>query len=191
MVILVVRLWYENDSQLFDTKAAETDGNQMPFIACPYHLCVPITSVMKTTGTAWQERVSLSSSTKLSRPSDQNQCSHTVSELCVLHADLRRIFFLPCMRVYFVYTLCVNVCLYVRMSLSFNSVVLRRYVLIQSLKSQVAPGVWEQLASCWRSSVRCTHKHRYIHTVCKRLYVCLFIPFLTLMHMYARAFKLI
>lgn len=55
MVILVVRLWYEHDSQLFDTEAAETDGNQMPFIACLYHLCVPITSVMKTTGTAWHE----------------------------------------------------------------------------------------------------------------------------------------
>lgn len=51
MVILVVCLWHESNSQLFDTEAAQTDGNQMPFIACLHHLCVPVTSVMNAAGT--------------------------------------------------------------------------------------------------------------------------------------------
>ena len=69
MVILVVCLWHEPDSQLFDTEATETDGNQMPFIACLYHLCVPITSVMKTAGTTWQAlSLSFSLSLSLSHP---------------------------------------------------------------------------------------------------------------------------
>lgn len=48
MVILDVCLWHEPDSQLFATEAIVTDGDQMPFIACLYHLCVPIPSVMNT-----------------------------------------------------------------------------------------------------------------------------------------------
>lgn len=40
MVILVVCLWHEPDSQLFDTEAAETDGNQMPFLLPAFATCV-------------------------------------------------------------------------------------------------------------------------------------------------------
>ncbi len=86
MVILVVGLWHEPDSQLFDTEATETDGDQMPFIACLYHLCVPITSVMNAAATAWHGARSLSLSLSLSPPgavslSDQNESHDTISDL--------------------------------------------------------------------------------------------------------------
>lgn len=187
MVILVVCLWYEHDNQLFDTEAAETDGNQMPFIAFLYHLCVLITSVMKTMGAAWHEWGGFlffrQRSTRTQIKTDP--LTQLVNYVFCIHICFAYSFLHVCMYVYFVYTLCANVCV----SLSNESFMLHCYVLRQSLESQVAPGA---KAVRQLQTLECqidTHTHMpNLYTVSKQLYVCLFIPFFTCMHIHAPSY---
>ncbi len=191
MVILVVCLWHEPDSQLFDTEATETDGNQMPFIACLYHLCVPITSVMNTGGTTWHEALSLalSQSTKLPRPSAYQIKMNAVIQSVIYAFHIKTGWILcacPCAPFLLYVCMCISLCTYGKCLCAcvcvfvLQSVILPHYVLTQRLELQVAPGVWEQFTSCWCLSVRCTHTHTHrhththIHTICMQLYICSF-----------------
>lgn len=189
MVILVVCLWHEPDSQLFDTEATETDGNQMPFIACRYHLCVPITSVMNTTGTTWHEALSRSCSLSLCLSIRLNWLLQYNQEFMFFIFKLACVGLLHAWQCPPSHTFCecvslcahaVDVGVYVFV---LSSVMLPRYALTQRLELQVAPGVWEQFTSCWCLSVRCIYAH--MHTFIPYAHNCIFVHSIPLALTYA------
>lgn len=86
MVILVVCRWLGPDSQLFDTEATETDGNQMPFIACLYHLC----------GSHQSWPLQRLHDTKLSLSFPKLSKSHRIKENAVIHPVIYSFHVLTC-----------------------------------------------------------------------------------------------
>lgn len=166
MVILVVCLWHEPNSQLFDTEAAQTDGNQMPFIACLHHLCVPVTSVMRAAGTesCLSRSFWLCKAPRAFSLSDRDEIFHTVSDGWMSSSNLlHALFCLVC-------ALCTNVCAYACVSWvsSYDA------MCWHSASSHRLHLVCEWAAPAADAWLTGTHSHPYIRTTCKPLDVCSF-----------------
>lgn len=151
MVILVVRPWHEPDSQLLAWAWHWGGGDrwQPNAFYCPAFT----TCVDRITHAHYGDYVH-DMSLSLAR------CPPLLPSVCVC----------VCAHIHGGSTqskcLCVCVC-------APQSVILPHCALTQRLELQVAPGVWEQLTSCWCFGVRRTHACTYIHSTCT--HNCIFV----------------
>lgn len=142
MVILVVRPWHEPDSQLLAWAWHRGGGDrwQPNAFYCPAFT----TCVDRITHAHYRDYV--------------HDMSPSLS-LAALHFCCLCV----CVCTYTVGPRRVNVCVCV-CERAPQSVILPHCVLTQRLELQVAPGVWEQLTSCWCFSVRRTHACTCTHS---------------------------